>query len=278
MKENNTYHEGMDGLNVPESCRLNPFVVPENYFDGLSSSIHAQVGLEKNVGVERHGFTVPEDYFDLLNTRITAQIRLESQLSKAEPWEVPAGYFAALTSNIQQQTRLERILPSGQELPSPPVDYFDHLPDRIQARIFEEKLKSNIPAAGFAVPDQYFDGLTSSIISKTSPEHEKPKEPVVIRSLRIDQWIRYAAAACVATVLGTASYNAVLNQEEQNEDNIEAHLASIPEQEIINYLASSNDSDDILYITEYVYQPEESEGVGSHIKEDDIEDYLNYML
>src|SRR5690606_41944146 len=98
------------------------------------------------------------------------------------------------------------------------------------------------------------------------------------RVLSIDRWIRYAAAACVGAVLGTASYNAVLNQEEHIELNIEAHLASIPEQDIIHDLASSRDSDDILYITEYLYQPEESEGVGSHIKEDDIEDYLNYML
>lgn len=46
MKENNTYHEGMEANNLPDSLRVNPFDVPEGYFKDLHESLISQVKLE----------------------------------------------------------------------------------------------------------------------------------------------------------------------------------------------------------------------------------------
>ena len=280
MKENNTYHEGMDGLNLPESWRVNPFIVPDNYFDTFSSNLFSTIRFREHVDSKDAGFSVPEQYFLDLSANITSHTKLETLAKKTEAWTIPSRYFDELPKQIQSNIRIESLLDKSSAL-SVPEDYFDILTDRIQDKIFEDSLKKVVLTDGFNVPTaNYFDHLSTSItktISDRSDKQDNSAKPTMIRSLNIQQWIRYAAAAFVATVLGISSYNAVVDQEQIDRSTV-SHLATIPEQEIINYLASSNDSDDIVYIMEYIYQPEESEGVGSQIDDEDIEDYLKYML
>lgn len=276
MKENNTYHEGMEGTNLPESLRVNPFSVPTDYFETLTSTITAQIGLEGKVPPEAQAFSVPDAYFGQLTKRITAQVALAKPDEEAQSWSTPKGYFETLQDNIQSRIKVEATV-QKQESFVAPAGYFESLSERIQSKVFEDNLRSTIAVDGFSAPALYFEKLSANITAKvkaTSAETVVEDKPV--RRMYAQRWIQYVAAACVATVIGTASYNAVIEHDEV--DVTETHLASIEEEEIVNYLTSSKGNDDLLYIMEYIYQPAESEGVCSKIKEDDIEDYLNYTL
>ncbi|KGE13866.1 hypothetical protein [Sphingobacterium deserti] len=279
MKENNTYHDGMEGLNLPESLRVSPFSVPTGYFDELTSKLSAQIGLKGKVPPEIQSFSVPNNYFDELKYSITAQVALANPDEEAQSWSTPSGYFETLQDTIQSRIMIESIDHTNESF-TVPTGYFDALADRIQANIFEKDLHQVAQTDGYTTPPLYFEKLTATIVAKakdTSPVSGNENKPV--RRLNPQRWIQYAAAACVAAVLGTASYNAVMDHGQVNAT--ETHLASIPEDEIINYLSTSNSSDDLVYIMEYISQPVEtieSEGVCSKIKENDIEDYLNYML
>lgn len=276
MKENNTYHEGMEGTNLPESLRVNPFSVPTDYFETLTSTITAQIGLEGKVPPEAQAFSVPDAYFGQLTKRITAQVALAKPDEEAQSWSTPKGYFETLQDNIQSRIKVETIVQKLESFVTP-AGYFESLSERIQSKVFEDNLRSTIAVDGFSAPALYFEKLSANITAKvkaTSAETVMEDKPV--RRMYAQRWIQYVAAACVATVLGTASYNAVIEHDEV--DVTETHLASIEEEEIVNYLTSSKGNDDLLYIMEYIYQPAESEGVCSKIKEDDIEDYLNYTL
>ncbi|WP_437922357.1 hypothetical protein [Sphingobacterium sp. LRF_L2] len=310
MKENNTYHEEWDDLNLPESFRVNPFLVPNQYFEVLENEILAQIRLENSVVPTTSSFSVPDNYFESLDQNIIAQIHLENLSSAAElPFTVPDQYFSNLTTQLKSHMQLDKqmgdqkfgSIPLGyfedmtEKIQSAvkietyasreeglvvPSDYFEDMSSRINAKIFEDNLKETLSTDGFTAPAHYFENLSDQIkgrILASDATIQQPKtEPATIRRLNLRTWVRYVAAACVATVLGTVSYNVVTEQKDTN--TTASHLQEIPEQEIINYLASSHNSDDMLYIMEYIYEPEESEGVGSQVKKDDIEDYLNYML
>lgn len=272
MKEDNTYYDEMDGLNLPGSLRANPFVVPENYFEKLSSSVLSRRRLQRISDSEKADFSVPKAYFSQLTDHIQLRLKIEPyKHSVHTAWDVPKGYFEDLSRHIISQARIETA--GKQEEFDIPMGYFENLAERIQTKLFEEKLKEQIPADGFSIPVSHADTLAHQIIAKTVRKEEHKTK---VRKLNFKAWVQYAAAACVALVLGIVSYNVVNNGSQTNF--IESHLSSIPDEEIINYLSASNNSDDILYIMEYIYQPGESEGICSQIEENDIEDYLNYTL
>ncbi|SFS87455.1 hypothetical protein [Sphingobacterium wenxiniae] len=266
MNENNTYHEGTGGFNLPESCRVNPFTVPNDYFNDLSSNIHARIQLDKWKGSSNGGFSVPQGYFEDAESHLKTQAKLEC-LKNSPAFEVPEDYFSKLEEQIQAQVKLEPFREENDF--AVPNGYFEQLQDRISSRIFEEQLKDMSPTSGFDVPPAYFDKLTREITTKVVAPRETP-----VRRLPIQQWIQYAAAACVAVVLGIGSYNAVVDQP----DTAQSTLATISEDEIINYLSASHNSQDMLYIMECMEDHEGTGGICTHVKEEDIEDYLNYML
>ena len=270
MKENKTYHEGTGGLNLPESCCVNPFTVPSSYFETLTDNISFHIQMDKWKGETNGGFTTPEGYFEVSQNLLLTQSKLNA-LKGNSNFEVPKDYFSHLEGQIMSQVKLVSL--PKEEVFDIPKGYFEHLQERVESRIFEERLKDLSPTTGFQIPEGYFDNLTQEISAKTtSATGSRP-----VRQLSIQRWIQYAAAACVAFVLGLGSYNAIVEQP----DTIHvatASLTSIPEDEIINYLAFSSDSEDIIYYMEYLYQPGDSEGIGVQVEEEDIEDYLNYML
>ncbi|HLT89118.1 MAG TPA: hypothetical protein VKZ57_16145 [Sphingobacterium sp.] len=272
MKEDNTYYDGMDGLNLPGSLRVNPFVVPENYFDKLSSSILSQARVGRLSKTEKMGFIVPESYFSQLTGNIQLHIKMEQYKDAAHGgWDVPKGYFEDLSEKVLFQTKLEAV--AKQKEFDVPMGYFENLSDRIQTKIFEDKLKEQVPADGFTVPEDYTGMLKDKIVAQTAG---KERQKTIVRRLNFNKWIQYVAAACVAVVIGIASYNSINNGTQASFS--ESHLSSIPDDEIINYLSALNDSHDILYIMDCINHSHDAEGVCTHVKENDIEDYLNYAL
>ncbi|PRD54451.1 hypothetical protein [Sphingobacterium gobiense] len=241
MKEDNTYYDGMDGLNLPGSLRINPFMVPESYFSQLTDNIQFHVKMEQYKNVVQG------------------------------EWEVPPGYFETLSDKILSQTSIEAV--AKQEALDVPAGYFENLSERIQTTVFEDKLKERIATDGFTIPDGYTGILKDKILAQTA---SKERKKTMVRRLNSNKWIQYVAAACAALVIGVASYNSI--DREVEESFYESHLSSIPDDEIIHYLSALNDSHDILYIMECIDHSHDAGGVCTHVKENDIEDYLNYAL
>jgi|SRR5690606_32146704 len=273
MKEDNTYYDERDGFNLPGSLRINPFDVPKDYFEKLPSSILLQARLQQLCAVEKTSFSVPESYFSQLTDNIKSQVKLEQHTQDApKTWNTPQGYFEGLSQNIQAQIRIDKA--SNTEELEVPTGYFDSLSERIQTRVFTDKLKQQVSTDGFETPSGYAAQLTGKILSQTADEK---REKTKVVKLNFRKWVQYVAAACVATVLGIVSYNTIVERTSQA-NSAESHLASIPEEEIINYLSALNDSHDILDIMDCINHSHDSDGVCTHVKENDIEDYLNYML
>lgn len=276
MKENNTYHDGMEGLNLPESLRVTPFVTPQKYFEELSANLIGQLGLEGKIPPEEVPFSVPSDYFSQLTDRITTQTSITTITDKTASWETPTGYFENLVQHIQTRIRVEEIADRADDF-TVPMGYFEQLNDSIQAKRSHENLRKAVATDGFAVPDGYFAKLSAELLAKTATREKAPVAGrTVVRRLNVQRWMQWTAAACVTTVLGLTSYNAVVDH--NTVDATASHLAAVPDEEIINYLASSNTSDDMVYIMEYMYEPITEESVCSEVEDNDIEDYLNYML
>lgn len=316
MTKKGTYCEGTGGNNLPlelrEDLRVNPFNVPQDYFATSASQIISQVKIDE-LQKQSAGFALPEGYFDGLKDSILSQVRLEKLKEEDEQaiWGVPTDYFASLNEQILAQAVVDTQAKQedGFEAPS---DYFTDLSSRIQASVFQDSLKDEVKSPGFNVPDQYFAKANASIMAAIRQEDsaEQQAEETPVRRIKTRSWIGYAAAACVAVVLSVGGYLSMNNNEPeamvQNQQVAmtapalssmdapksssqplamlasEQHLADIPEEEIINYLASSNCSDDMVFFAEYMYQDHDHEhdaqGVCIHVHEEDIKDYLNYML
>jgi len=270
MEGNNTYHEGMEELNLPQLLGGNPFTVPPNYFDTLGQQIQAQAKIERT-NLKKNTFSVPDDYFQNVNATLIATAKLENKIKPQQNggMELPSDYFIDLSARIKAQVSFDSI--AQQESFTVPPAYFDHLTENIQAKVAEEKLRDKVSTTGFTTPAGYFEKLTKTLQETTTVVNKETP----IRSLNIQRWVRYAAAACVATVLGIASYQAIAPQAEEVKQT--ERLANVSDKEILNYLSYAMDSNDLMYVMESIYQPDEEE-VGLSVDKEDIEDYLKYML
>lgn len=277
MKENHTYHvHDSEGWNLPEALRVTPFAVPTGYFNSLSEQLIAEVKLQNQKPNFLAAFTIPDQYFENLTVNLQAQVAWDTEeLAQSNAaMAIPTGYFEQLTGQIQQQIKLDQ---RPQSLANQvPEGYFDGLSDSIQHKIAELQLKEQVQEEGFDVPDSYFESLSAKITARVASDLEQPillETPV--RRLGFQRWVQYAAAASVAAILSVSAFQAITDT--TNVSNQQT-LAAIPEDQLINYLASSSDAEDLLYFSEYIYQPSASEGVGLSIQDQDIEDYLNYTL
>jgi len=311
MKEYNTYYENLGDNQLPNSLRVNPFIVPENYFEKLAerslfltkidqisdsgrigfntpkgffenqeSQLLSQIKIDHYKNVDH--FSVPEGYFDQMNEQILSQVNIEGRMVANED-EVPAGYFDSLTSRILNRIEEEELT---LEIAEPgftvPEGYFKTAEDNIMTSVYAEDLKSKVEKDGFEVPSGYFEQMSNAILDKVQdkkviqlPSRDESKSSDSKKKGKIYVWLTSAAAACIAAVISVSVYNTDANNPMSME---KISLNDIPEQEIINYLSSYSDASDLEYYAEYIYQPEESKGIGNGIDEEVLEDYLNYTL
>ena len=318
MKENGTYHDGLEPTNLPASLRENPFGLPENYFNDLESKIITQVKLIECK--DESIFEVPEGYFDNLSDAIMCKIaedNFKNQVS-SDGFEIPSQYTSELSSTIFSrifEDRLkETIASDGFTIPSDynqslensifnriseyklkemitsegftlPSDYSHSLENSIFARIAEQKLKESIVEPGFDLPQYYFETLSDRIIN-TVQEPEKGNTPVHQIGRPKKWYARYAVAASFAAMLSIGGYWGYQYQQQNTapvetiaEEQLSQHLSEIPKQEIINYLAASASGDDMIYMSQYTDEANlPTKGFGSNISKQEIEDYLNYTL
>lgn len=204
------------------------FTVPKNYFDELNSNIQSRINIEEFVNntatghitpvdyfeelsgnIEGRitisefetgkGLTVPENYFDELSSNIQSRINI-GEFEEGKGLTVPDNYFDELSSNIQSRINIDAFV--NTEVPGHAVpDYFMNLENQITSRIFvEETLNKN--EEEFVVPAGYFESLNKAILDKTTKQ-EKEERRSLVRKMFAYNAVKYAAAACLALVIGT---------------------------------------------------------------------------
>jgi hypothetical protein len=274
MKENNTYHEGMEANNLPDSLRVNPFDVPKDYFKDLNESLIAQVKLESSPKEIRD---VPVGYFEKLQQNILGKVaeeKLKDQI-KTDGFSHPDDYFSSLQNNIllkvTEDNLKSKVTQDGFETPSL---YFNEFNEQIAAKIITDNLKQVVITDGFEAPNKYFESLTAKITKSIHAglPSDLPAEVPIHSIQRKIPWNKYAVAASLVAILGIGSYFGFQNSTQEQKN-----LTHVSDQEIINYLAQTGNSDDLLYVAKYI-DDEDIVGTNGKIKDKDIEDYLKYTL
>ena len=182
-------------------------------------------------------------------------------LRGTNPYTVPEEYFAELEQKIASQCAIQPFLIADGL--SVPEHYFDELPSRIEAAIYADTLKQEITADGFTVPAGYFNTLEQSVQNKIQPVSKGGK----VRRL-YQSWMSYAAAACITIATAAGIY---FNYQQNT---IEAQMAKIPEQEIINYLELHTDAGDITTIVNNIDPKADIFNSSETISDQELSDYL----
>src|SRR5690606_27348483 len=139
------------------------------------------------------------------------------------------------------------------EKPGVPAGYFEQLSDSILSKIKtaeNPKQEENFPILErlrdknvFKVPDGYFDNLSTQIVTKISA-----KETAKVVSIGAHKWWKYAAAAIIAGLMmisvfyifnsggNQISEYLVASQQYQTTSQIKEGMATLKEDDIVNYL------------------------------------------
>lgn len=164
MEEKHIHHTAGGSDLIPDALRMNPYIVPDGYFE-------------------------------VLNLRILQRCGPTEQALAA--WDVPSGYFeqleADINAKIAEQKLKELVSDSGFSVPG---HYFDHLAEQSLA---ETTLRERVVDPGFVVPANYFNTLQHNISGHLSEREEVPVRKLGKSSPRL----LYAAAACIALLLTT---------------------------------------------------------------------------
>jgi len=161
MKGKHTYRHVDASDTLPAALRVNPYRVPDGYFEDLSQHVLHRC---RHIDDAQHTLAVPSGYFGQLEHDITARIaeqKLKEQVAETG-FAIPDGYFGKLEEQL----------------------------------LAEQLLRNNVHDAGFTVPPHYFETLQRGTISRTDEAAETP-----IRKISRPRWMAYAAAACVALVI-----------------------------------------------------------------------------
>ncbi len=120
----NNIQDELNELNANLPEKVNPFTVPQGYFDGLAASVLGKVKMNTIssseeiaqlcpllAGISRNmPFEIPENYFqtnlEALAFLISKEVSSEIIPAIAMPYDVPPGYFSAFP-----QTLLKKVAP-----------------------------------------------------------------------------------------------------------------------------------------------------------------------
>ncbi len=149
-----------------------------------------------------------------------------------------------------------------------PEGYFNNLAENIRVNIFIADLKEKNLDTGFKIPINYFETLGNKL-SDTSKINNQQSYNTQTKILKLNI-IKYAAAACILMVCGLAIYLNVAK------NNVQNHLANLPNQDIELYLQNNTNSVDIQLIEDNVN--EINVNVDKNISTQEINEYLNETI
>lgn len=291
MKENNTYNNELGGKNLPDSLRVNPFLIPTNFFEEQESRIISQIRMEKLIGevneTDEQNATLPSRYFENLTDSIFAKIAEQNLKDKIleDGFAVPNQYFDQLAQNTETNILEEKLKSNVPMLEfRVPENYFSTAEEQIFAKLAESKLRSQIgEEAGFTVPDQYFeqmqtgieahiltekwgaeigkeqftvpegyfDELSANILAKTT--NKTKQETTIINLPKRMNWKKYSAAAAIVLLAGVGSYFGFQNNNPSSNQlaKTEINLENVSDEEIISYLAQISEGEDLIQLAEF---------------------------
>ena len=226
-------------MSLKQVNEKSPFTVPPGYFDELEQNIISAVNLEKLKGDK--GFTVPENYFDKLSDNIQSRINIDNYVNnEADGHAVPENYFDELSSNILSRVNIEAYVNNEADGHAIPENYFADMEQQISARIaVEEALNEK---ESFTVPADYFEKLNKSILNKTVNQ-DLVKRKGVVRRMFASTAFKYAAAACLAVVVGTGLLvqNSSTPVNDHNKSFLHQQLSTVSTGDIQSYLQEDVD-------------------------------------
>ncbi|WP_164108796.1 MULTISPECIES: hypothetical protein [Sphingobacterium] len=260
MKEKDTHNEPIGRNKLPDSLRVTPFSTPENFFGVQQQSIVAQLTIEKcKLNADSTTYPVPDHYFDQLEEQILSKVS-ESKLKN-------------------QTATLDYQVPDG---------YFETLEHSIQSRLAENKLQDAVSDTGFNVPQDYFESLTDTIKKATKQlDNENPENTTIISFSERKKWFSYASTAAVVFLIGIGSYFAVqkdatapaITEPDLQANSAKVNLHDVSNEEILDYLAQVSEGEDLIHLTKFVENETSSQNkIDKRIDDEDIKEYLNYML
>lgn len=246
----------------------------------LQMKISKEISEELNIispllaGMEKKNlFSVPEGYFDVLSISVLKNINTISSEFNKDKLSVPEGYFENLSSSI-----LEKIRSLNQTAEQ-------------ELRTLSPMLYSIQNENVFTVPTGYFRNLENAILDRVI---EKPQAKVVQLKKRDSVW-KYAAAAVVTGVIGLSSlmmFNASQSSggkadnsisssiqtasQFKNEQQINAEIATLADDEIIKYLEKTGNEVDNEVLATSVNENELPATKDYLIDEKALDSYLDY--
>ncbi|WP_442590347.1 hypothetical protein ACSBL2_03850 [Pedobacter sp. AW31-3R] len=179
-------------------------------------------------------FRVPEDYFDALPSAVNGSLFIQELKEKvtATGFSVPENYFGSLKEEIMLQTSSSLFQIKAQQTGySTPTNYFEKLQARILERTTEEAAQT--PEVIVRIPEAIPTVLTADL-----PVGEETK---MVRLWHSD-FIKYASAACFILVTAFGLYLNQQNRitETRNvEFANEQMLYDIDEQDIIEHVQAA---------------------------------------
>jgi hypothetical protein len=243
---------------VAEISPVNPFQVPEGYFESFDKQILALTKEPQLSAVflnpAVNPYKVPADYFELLPEQILSIVkndRLGEVLKNrpANPYEVPNGYFESLAETVLSRAKAQNDVSPRNELESLssllssldktipftiPDRYFEDLSGNVVAGVkavdfVNEELENLSPLMSslrsenvYQVPAEYFNALPAKILKRA-----KKQKPAKVVSMTFGQKaMRYAAAA---VVIGVVITTAILFMSRQNESATSGSYAQVEE-------------------------------------------------
>jgi hypothetical protein len=154
---------------------------------------------------------------------------------------------------------LEEIVPGLQLPPSPPpyavpAGYFENLPEQVMQRVrqqeadaVQEELAELSPLLASAArqlplstPEGYFNDLSQKIMAGISQAEEAPARVSPLRSRK--RYLSWAVAASLLVLVGLSTM--FLLRRSTGTGSFESQLASVSDQEIVEYLQSHSDAFD----------------------------------
>ncbi len=288
MNQRDTYNEPMEENNLPDSLRVTPFSTNEDFFAKQEELIRAQIkiGMQSS-SLESSGYTVPEGYFGQLEESIflkESERKLKEQAADLS-YQVPENYFENLADSIRVKISeinlKESVVQSGFAVPA---DYFATLENRITVQGSEEFLKSKVTTDGYSTPADYFQSLAGKITSKTSANGEDEGVKTIAIN-RERSWYSYISAAAVLFLIGFGSYFALKQTPSSDATpNLQTstskiNVKDVSDEEILEYLAQVSEGEELIHLTKFVEQEKTNQGpIDNSIDDEDIKEYLNYML
>jgi hypothetical protein len=200
---------------------------------------------------ENNPFTVPEGYFDELEKNIISAVNLE-ELKTGKGFTVPENYFDELNSNIQSRINIEAYVNNPEHGHSVPDAYFDEFEQQVNARIvIEETLNEQ---ESYSVPAGYFEKLNQAILDKTVNEDnivtinkDNVQRKGIVRKMFTPAAFKYAAAACLALVIGTGlllRQGTVVTVSAHDKTFLHEQLSAVSTDDIQSYLQDDVDANE----------------------------------